>query len=226
MATASAIIDVVRLRTDSTALSNTQALDQLNDAQREIQRRYPLNWQEAVAAVASASPTTGNFQTFTYPTDAKSIRAVYAIISGEHNLITYAEDFLETVDEMAGATSATSPIFWSDYGETGYFFPHLSTAISYQVFYDKLLPDLTITGANTLTTKFPEVLKDAATAEYYEALSEVDKAAAFWGKAERRMTRYLKQQRAAKDRQREPIPQTPGRLKRRKRTNYRGYTWW
>lgn len=226
MPTASGIIDIVRARVEHSGLSDVVVLDAINDAQRTLQRRFPLRFQEAIATAETVSPTTGDFQTMSLPTDVKVVTALYHVVSGEHQLVRYRGDFTLLVDELAGSTAGSDPVYWSLHAGTLYLFPKLSSAATMQAFYEASLPDLVSTGSNSFTETAPEVLKDAATAEYYDALGESDKAQVWHAKAESRMRLLLKEHKAHEDAARDPTPTTPGTIRQRKRLQYRGYTWW
>lgn len=224
---ASGIIDLVRARVDHSSLTDTQCLEFINYAKRTMQRRYPLRWQEALTTAQTLTAATGDFQTFTLPSDLKAIRSIHHIDSGTYRTIQHDADFFGLVADITGATAVPYPVYWSQYAGTGYLFPRLSQSTDIIIFYEKMLADYTsLTATDAFITYAPEVLDYEATAEYYDSIAETDKARIWHAKAERTMQLLLTQHRANEDRERDPTPVTPGRLRSRKNLNSYYEPWW
>lgn len=212
--TASGIIDLVRLRVDHSSLSDAQTLDLINNGQRRIQRDYPSFWQEKIKS-HTVSTTTGSLQTFALPTDMKAPGQLFATISGEHQLVVYQADVQGLIAEYAGATGSTKPLWWSQWGGTGYFFPILSSSLTVEHFYQAQLGELTATGANDILVNAPELLEYSGVAEYYDYLSESTKALTWRAKTADAVAAIFKQQRSAQEEARSTVPVTPGTIRRR-----------
>lgn len=224
---ASGVIDLVRARVDHSSLSDTVVLDFINDAKRTMQRRYPLRWQEAQTTAQSLSPATGDFQTFSLPSDIKAIRSVHFIESGTYRTIQHDPDFFGLVNDIAGATASQYPHYWTQYGGQGYLFPKLSQSSTIIIFYEKMLADYTaLTATDNFITYAPEILVYATIGEYYDSIAEVDKSKIWHAKAERAMNMLLSQHRANEDRERDPTPITPGRVRSRRSLQSYYAPWW
>lgn len=216
-ATVSGTIDTVRLRVDHSSLTDTQVLDLVNNAHREMQREYPITWQEAVTQSTIAT-ATGVLQSFSLPTDMKAPTRMYVLISGEHRQVRYKAEFFDLITEYAGATSATRPSWWSQYGGVGYFFPLLSSSLTSELYYTRILPDYTsVTGSDDILNRVPEALEYAAIAEYYLNLGEAKKAEPYYVRVAGSIRKILKQHRGEKERIRDMRPVTPGTIVRNSR---------
>ena len=212
--TASGIVDLIRLRVDHSSLTDAQTLDIINNGQRRLQRDYPSFWQEKIKSHTVAT-VTGALQTFALPTDMKAPGQLFATISGEHNLVVYQADVQGLITEYAGATAGTQPLWWGQWGGTGYFFPILNSALTVEHFYHAQLPELVLTGSNKILENAPELLEYTGVAEYYDYLSEATKSAAWWAKAADAVAAIYKQQRSVQESVRDVVPVTPGTIRRR-----------
>ena len=174
-ATVSGIIDLVRTRTNHTGLSDAQTLDIINNGMRRLQREAEFDFAEA-KATGTIATSTASVQQWTFPTDLKAPFHFYNMVSGENQEVYYSP-FFDALLEFAGATTATEPSRYSFFGTVGYLFPPLQSAITYEFYYSKLLPDFTSnTGSNSLLSRAPEALEYVGVAEYYDGLEERDQA--------------------------------------------------
>lgn len=225
-ATVSSIVDLVHRKVDHTDFPDDLVLGLINNVQRRMQRRYPIFWQQAISE-QTITTAGSSWRAFALPADHKQIDAVFAVVSGAHTPVAHRRDFLNLMSEYAGATDTKMPSFWSRWGNSGYLFPGLSSALTIQVFYHKMLDDLpSVTATNDFVSLAPEVLEYGAIAEYFDEIRETDKALIWHAKADGAMQLFLKQQRQNEESPHEPIPEVPGTIRRRKRAAYRGYTWW
>ena len=225
--TASAIIDTVRTTVNHSALSDTQVLVHINNTQRVAQRRYPLTWfTEAITATFPTSTAAIYVRSFSaLVSDVKAPLALYAIVSGEHTLVPYNDNFFSLIDSYAGATAAQTPDYWTHYSDNIYLFPTLSTALSMELYYNQLAADLTVTAANTFVTNAPEVLEWGAVAEYYDSIGEAARGALYHQKADGALKLLLDQHRSVQEHARPPITITPGTVVATARRKPRGWTW-
>lgn len=212
--TASGLIDTIRLKVDNSALTDTQILDIINNAQREVIRQDPLRYTETFTSI-SVTTAASSLQTITLPTDLSTIIQLYNLVSGEYHPVEYREDLLQLVADYAGATAAKELVWWSAYGNTGYGFPQVSSTLNTVLFYTTLPADFTsVTGSNALLNRHPEVLEYAALSEYYDALGENTRSIIWQKRATEALKDYLQAERSKIEDAREPIPKTPGTIYR------------
>jgi hypothetical protein len=183
-ATVSGIIDTVRLKLNHSSLSDVAILDMINDTQRIMQRAYPIKWQETLSSITVATVAASAVQSFTIPTDQKTIINVFGFISSQENIIQHHADLGYLHKNFTAATEVKLPYFWTVFGLTGYLFPRLSSALTTHLHYQAFFNDFTaIGGSNNFLVFAPEVLQFGAIAEYYDAIYETDKAKIWHAKA-------------------------------------------
>ena len=213
-ATVSSLIDTVRLRVDNSALSDTQLLDILNNANRWAQRTSPLHFNEKELR-QSVSTAASSLQTLVLPTDMSEPIQLYALVSGEYHPVAYREDTFTLIADYAGATAAKEPVWWTQWGNSGLLFPVLSSALNTVLFYEAQLVDFTSnTSTNNLVSNFPEVLEYAGTAEYYDTLAETTRADVWRAKAAKALKDLLYGEQAVRNRAKSAVPTTVGTLYR------------
>lgn len=186
-ATASALLDAVRVETDWNGASDTLALQLLNRAFLRIQREYTFWWQEyQSSALVLAPAASGAYCTFAEPTDCKEILQIYHLkSSGDYLPLEHIRDFPAALElypnpdqtSLGDADHNRSPFSWSRYAGQYWIFPKwTSTGETIKLFYRRFLGDFTATASNNFLVSAPDALLHATKAEYYEVTGENSKA--------------------------------------------------
>ena len=225
------IVDRVRLGVQNSSFSDTAILNFINNAKRTIQRRFPLWWQETYQTGISLSvPAAGTpYRVFSLPSDRKTVVSVHFVESGTYKAIPYDGNFKDIVSELTGATASTHPEYWAQWGGTGYIFPPNSVTWEILIFYEKMLADYTsLAGTDDFLTYAPEVLEYEAIGHCFDIINAsasdnpetnippTARGSVWHAKADRAMQAVITQHRAGQDRQRSPVMNTPGRIRRQR----------
>ena len=215
--TVSGTIDLVRLRVDHSALSDAQTLDVINNGMRRLQREFPIIWLEAVATGSIATVAAAALQTWTLPTDLKAPFRFYQYVATARTEVAFV-DFFIAVQEYSGATNRSTPAKYSVFSSGGYLFPPLNSAILYEFYFEKFLPDFTgNTGSNAILERSPETLEYMGVAEYYDGLGESDRAESWRKKASDAVAAVIKQHQMFRDKAMGRLPDLAGSTLRRQR---------
>ena len=213
--TVSSVIDLIRANVDHSSKADTAVLDLVNNGMRRLQRENPFVFEQA-KATGTISTVGTTLQTWTFPSDMKAPLRFYQIISGEHFPV-YKSEFFVSVDEFAGATDSKQAERYNFWTTSGYLFPRLSSAIQYEFYYSKFIPDFTVVASsNTILEDLPEALEYSGTAEYYDFLSEGKKAEAYRRKAADAIQALMKQNRWRDESAQTAVPTTYGTIGRQR----------
>lgn len=213
--TVSGTIDTIRLHVDHSSLSDAQILNIINNGQRRLQRETPYIFEEARVTGTVATVTT-TLQQWSLPSDLKSPVRWYQIISGFYYPVYY-EEFHPAIDEFAFSADSEEVFRFSIHATTGYLFPRITSAISYEFFYSKMIGDFTsVTGSNAILETLPEALEYAGIAEYYDGLGEGKRAETWRVKAADAIQALIKQVHWRKEAPQTAVPTTYGTIGRQR----------
>ena len=214
-ATASALIDAVRVELDSSAASDTVMLRLLNDWFLRVQRMHDFTFCEQIASAAIATAATG-YSRIAQPTDAKEILDFYYVEGESRNYVDFVpwRDFMQLYPSPTAATTSEKPAYWSIFRDEMYVMP-MNSAITGHIHYLNYLPEFTISLSNQFLIWGEDALRLGLCASYATWLGANDKAAGYGQLAGDAVQSLLKTHQVTKTRpQQSLIMRTPGTLTR------------
>lgn len=188
--TASALLDAARQYLDNTGASDAQLLNFLNTFMGRIQREHHFWFQEQVATRTLATSTSG-FSRFSMPTDAIGVRRLFWVEDNKRKELTFTP-FFDAIKVAPDPDTADKPERYSFYRNELYIFPNIASAITAELYYDRVIPDLVQTGSNDFLRFAPDVLLYGILSEYSHWMGEHQKAQYWEGKAQDAVNSLLK----------------------------------
>lgn len=214
-ATASALIDAVRVEMDSTAASDTVMLRLLNDWFLRVQRMHDFTFCEQIASAAISTSAT-DYSRISQPTDTKEVLDFYHLEGQTRNYVDFVpwRDFLQLYPSPTAALTGQKPAHWSIFRDEMYIMP-MSSAITGHVHYLAYLPEFTISLSNQFLIFGEDVLRLGLCASYATWMGFNEKAAGYGQLAGDAAQSLLKTHQVTKTRpQQSLIMRTPGTLTR------------
>lgn len=214
-ATASALIDSVRLELDSTASSDTVMLRLLNDWFLRVQRLHDFTFAEQIASASIAMSAT-DYSRIAQPTDTKELLDFYYLEGARRNFVDFCpwRDFLQLYPSPTAQTTSEKPAHWSMFRDELYVMP-ISSAVTAQIHYLAYLPEFTISLSNQFLIWGEDALRLGLCASFATWLGASDKAAAYGQLAGDAVQSLLKTHQVTKTRPQQSLTmRTPGTLTR------------
>lgn len=218
-ATASALIDAVRVELDSTAASDTVMYRLLNDYFLRIQRLHDFTFQEQVASLSMATSAT-DYTRYAQPTDAKELLDFYYIEGATRQYVTPCgwRDFLQLYPSPTAAESGQKPQHWTVFRDEIYVMP-MSSAITGQMHYLLYLPEFTATASNQFLVWGEDALRYGLCASYATWLTMPERATGYGQLANDAVQSLLVTHQATKTRPLQSVSmRTPGTVSRYSRS--------